>query len=93
VRRDAFSSATAGVLLGVAVAGAAAFLLLFSAAGHMHAPAGLYERIFLGLELLWMTVAAARIARLTGRPSTPSAEAGSGSTSASSPSASSGCSP
>jgi len=50
---------TAGTaLLIVSLAGAAAFLLLGSAAGHKHAPGGLYERIFLGLELLWIALAA-----------------------------------
>jgi hypothetical protein len=33
-----------------------------AAAGHKHAPGGLYERIFLGLELLWIALSAARIA-------------------------------
>jgi Protein of unknown function (DUF998) len=50
------------VLLPISIAGAAAFLLLGLAAGHKHAPGGLYERIFLGLELLWMAVAAWHIA-------------------------------
>jgi hypothetical membrane protein len=54
------------VLLAVAVAGAAAFLLLGSAARHHHAPGGLYERIFLGLELLWIAVAAGYIAATSG---------------------------
>ena len=44
-------------LLIISVLGAAAFLLLASAAGHKHAPGGLYERIFLGLELLWIGLA------------------------------------
>jgi hypothetical membrane protein len=69
-----------GAMLVVAIAAAAAFLLLFfSAAGHKHAPGGLYERIFLGLELLWMTVAAARVTRVTegrGAASGPSGRAG-----------------
>ena len=30
---------------------------------HHHAPGGLYERIFLGLELLWITVAAIALCR------------------------------
>ena len=51
--------------LPLAIAGAAAYLLLGVAARHRHAPGGLYERIFLGLELLWIAVVAARIA--TGR--------------------------
>jgi len=46
------------VLLAISVAGGAAFLLLGTAAGHKHAPGGLYERIFLGVELAWITVAA-----------------------------------
>jgi len=49
--------------LPLAVAGAAALVLLVLTAGHRHAPGGLYERIFLGLELLWMAAVAARIAR------------------------------
>lgn len=47
----------AAVLLALSVAGAAALLLLATAVGHQHAPGGLYERIFLGLELLWIAVA------------------------------------
>jgi hypothetical membrane protein len=49
------------VLLAVSLAGAAALLLLGAAAGHKHAPGGLYERIFLGLELLWIALAAGYI--------------------------------
>jgi hypothetical protein len=55
------------VLLTVSLAGTAAFLLLGSAAGHKHAPGGLYERIFLGLELLWIALAAGYI--IAERPS------------------------
>lgn len=51
--------------LPLSIAGAVAYLLLGVAARHRHAPGGLYERIFLGLELLWIAVVAARIA--TGR--------------------------
>jgi Protein of unknown function (DUF998) len=50
------------ILLPISIAGACAFLLLGSAVGHKQAPGGLYERIFLGLELLWMAVAAWHIA-------------------------------
>jgi hypothetical membrane protein len=50
-------------LLAVSAAGAAALLLLASASGHPHAPGGLYERIFLGLELLWIAVAAGYVRR------------------------------
>ena len=48
----------APVLLAISVAGALAYLLLGTASKHHHAPGGLYERIFLGLELLWIAVAA-----------------------------------
>ena len=48
----------AALLLPVSLAGAAAFLLLGAAAGHRHVPGGLYERIFLGLQLLWIALAA-----------------------------------
>ena len=61
------------VALPLAVAGAAAYLLLGVAARHRHAPGGLYERIFLGLELLWIAVVAARIA--FGRPARVTAPA------------------
>jgi hypothetical membrane protein len=49
-------------LLSVSLAGAAAFLLLGTATGHLHAPGGLYERIFLGAQLLWIAMAAGWIA-------------------------------
>ena len=52
----------APVLLAISVAGALAYLLLGAALKHHHSPGGLYERIFLGLELLWITVAAIAIA-------------------------------
>jgi hypothetical membrane protein len=58
LRADPAWRSAASVLLAVAIAGAAAFLLLGSATGHRHAPGGLYERIFLGLELLWIVLAA-----------------------------------
>ena len=59
----------APVLLAISVAGAIAYLLLGAANKHHHAPGGLYERVFLGLELLWIVVAAIAIARRTqGRP-------------------------
>ena len=55
----------ARVLLAISVAGAVVYLLLGTASKHHHAPGGLYERIFLGLELLWVVVAAVAIARRT----------------------------
>jgi hypothetical membrane protein len=53
-------------LFVLALLGVVAFLLLGVALRHKHGPDGLYERIFLGLELLWMAVAAGFIA--TRRP-------------------------
>ena len=55
----------APVLLGISIAGAIAYLLQGAALRHHHAPGGLYERIFLGLELLWIATAAIVIARRT----------------------------
>jgi hypothetical protein len=49
----------AAALLTLSITGAAALLLLTTAFGHEHAPGGLYERIFLGLELLWFALAGA----------------------------------
>jgi len=60
----------APVLLTVSIAGALAYLLLGAVIKHHHAPGGLYERIFLGLELLWIVIAALVIARRT--PADPS---------------------
>ncbi len=53
----------ARVMLALSISAVIAYLLLGTAHKHNHAPAGLYERIFLGLELLWMAVAAIAIAR------------------------------
>ncbi len=58
----AWRSARTALLL-VSSAGGAAFLLLGTAFGHKHAPGGLYERIFLALELLWIAVAACYVVR------------------------------
>ena len=55
-------------LLAISVAGAVAYLLLGATLKHHHSPDGLYERIFLGLELLWIAVAAISIARQTPAP-------------------------
>jgi hypothetical membrane protein len=62
------------IALPLSIAAAVAYLLLGVAARHRHAPGGLYERIFLGLELLWIAVVAARIA--TGRIQMDVSEAG-----------------
>jgi hypothetical membrane protein len=66
LRSDPGWGRTGSALLAISVLGAAAFLLLASAAGHKHAPGGLYERIFLGLQLLWIAVAAGHV--LAARP-------------------------
>lgn len=58
------------VLLPVSLAGAAGFLLLGATFGHKHAPGGLSERIFLGLELLWIALTAGFIAA-TQPPASP----------------------
>jgi hypothetical protein len=60
----------APVLLAISVAGAIAYLLLGTVAKHHHAPGGLYERIFLGLELLWIAIAAIALFRRTQRKQT-----------------------
>jgi hypothetical membrane protein len=57
----------APVLLTISVAGALAYLLPAVPHKHYHAPGGLYERIFLGLELLWIVVAAIAITRRSER--------------------------
>jgi hypothetical membrane protein len=58
----------APVLLAISIAGALAYLLLGAPHKHYHAPGGLYERVFLGLELLWIATAAIAVARRTRRP-------------------------
>jgi hypothetical membrane protein len=62
LRSDPAWRPVAAVLLAISVVGAAALLLLGTAAGHKHAPGGLYERIFLGVELLWIALAGGFIA-------------------------------
>jgi hypothetical membrane protein len=62
LRSDPAWRSVRGALAVIAVAGVVALLLLGVANKHHHAPGGLYERIFLGLELLWMAVAAGYIA-------------------------------
>jgi hypothetical protein len=48
------------------VTGRGGHLLLGAGFGHKHGPGGLYERIFLGLELLWIALTAGYLA--AGRP-------------------------
>ena len=52
------------------------YLLLGTAHKHHHPPGDLYERIFLGLELLWIVVVAIAIVRRT--PATQRARSGAG---------------
>jgi hypothetical membrane protein len=61
-RADQQRRAVGTVLLVLSLAGVLGFVLLGHATGHPHAPGGLYERIFLGLELGWMAVAAGDLA-------------------------------
>jgi len=63
-RADQRRRAAGTVLLVLSLAGVLGFLLLGHATGHPHAPGGLYERIFLGLELGWMAVAAGHLAMI-----------------------------
>jgi hypothetical protein len=58
----------APVLLAISIAAAIAYLLLGGALKHHHAPDGLYERIFLGLELLWIAIAAIALSRRAPAP-------------------------
>jgi hypothetical membrane protein len=60
----------APALLAISIAGALAYLLLGAPHKHYHAPGGLYERIFLGLELLWIVIAAIAIAIARRNPAT-----------------------
>jgi hypothetical membrane protein len=76
LRADPAWRSAGTVLLAVSIAGAAAFLLLGSAAGHKHAPGGLYERIFLGIELLWIALAAGWVAAGTREAITVPASSG-----------------
>jgi hypothetical protein len=55
----------APVLLAISIAAAIAYVLLGLTQKNHHAPHGLYERVFLGLELAWIAVAAIVIARRT----------------------------
>jgi hypothetical membrane protein len=68
LRSDPSWRPEATVLLVLSVAGAAAFLLLAAASGHKHLPSGLFERIFLGLELLWLALAGWYAATRARRP-------------------------
>jgi hypothetical membrane protein len=68
LRSDPAWRPAATVLLAISIAGAIAYLLPAVPHKHYQAPGGLYERIFLGLELLWMAVAAIAIARRSSDP-------------------------
>jgi hypothetical protein len=61
-RSDGSRGRAGSLLLPVSLAGAVAYVLLGAVLRHHHAPIGLYERIFLGIELLWIALAAACIA-------------------------------
>jgi hypothetical membrane protein len=71
LRSDPRWRRTGTVLVGLSLAGVLALLLLGSGTGHHHhAPGGLYERIFLGIELLWIALAAAHVIVIS-RPARP----------------------
>ena len=63
----------AGQVLLVIWATCSGLLALGSATRHPHAPGGMYERIFLGLELLWIAIAAWHIATKPPTPERPNA--------------------
>lgn len=63
LRSDPGLRRAAPVLLAISIAAAVAYLLLGAALRHAHPPDGLYERVFLGLELLWIALVAAAITR------------------------------
>ena len=60
----------APVMLGLSIAAVVTYLLLGAALKLHHSPGGLYERIFLGLELLWIAVAAVAISMARRDPAT-----------------------
>ena len=70
LRSDPEWRSASSVLFAISLAGAVAYLLLGAALRHHHAPDGLYERIFLGLELLWIALTAAYIAIKRPQPQT-----------------------
>ena len=55
----------APAMLAISIASVVAYLLLGAALKHTHGPDGLYERIFLGLELLWIALVAVAVTRQT----------------------------
>jgi hypothetical membrane protein len=63
LRPDPAWRPAAQVMLALSIAAVLAYLLLGRATGHHHAPGGLYQRIFLGVELVWISVAALAISR------------------------------
>ena len=69
VRADpGFTPALSNAMAVVSGLGVVAVLLLGSVAHHHHAPGGLFERIFLALELLWVLIAAVATLRLSHLP-------------------------
>lgn len=73
LREDPAWRAPSSVLTVLSSLGVVAFLLMGVAIRHRHGPGGLYERIFLGIELLWMAVSAGWIARRRRDPEIPGA--------------------
>lgn len=57
IRADPAWRSVSTILWLLSLLGVVAFLLLGAALHHKRGPDGLYERIFLGVELLWMAIA------------------------------------
>jgi len=57
VRSDPTRTRVGNLLFIVSLLGAVAFVVLGAVIRHKNGPDGLYERIFLGLELLWIALA------------------------------------
>lgn len=66
----------APALRAIAIAGVVAYLLLGAALRRHHAPVGAYERVFLGLEMLWVVVVAVAAIRVPRRESAQLARPG-----------------
>jgi hypothetical protein len=77
LRSDPAWRPAASGLLVVSVLGVIALLIEGRLTGH-HAPGGLFERIFLGLELVWMGLVAAFIARRRPSPDVPAGSVSAG---------------
>jgi hypothetical protein len=71
-------AAASRLLLGISIAGLVAALLFASTGLREHALGGLWERLFLGLELAWLFIVSVRIARSEPSPSVAARQGGRG---------------